>query len=187
MGKFGVGMKSRWADYCIAFVLGCLAFLLCDTGSIGYEKDVIAKNDAHVVGLKNVKAPEYKEDFATLDVGDKSLIVYWAIGISNASNFMWYNSGYPGFDYPMVIEICKESINYFKDENYVNLTTQWGNYSYKKILDGFAYKESDNLVDKNTGNPVINFGKIGEDLVVWDKTSQIYYVYEKKKGTTIQI
>ena len=109
MGKFGVGMKSRWVDYCIAFVLGCLAFLLCDTGSIGYEKDVTVKNDAHVVELKNVKAPEYKEDFATLDVGDKSLIVYWAIGISNASNFMWYNSGYPGFDYPMVIEICKES------------------------------------------------------------------------------
>lgn len=190
MEKFGARMmnKSKKIDYCIAFILGCFILVISSTISFSQENDVSSVYcEALTIDLQDVNAPKYKEDFATLDVKDNSLVVYWAIGISESSCFMWYKSGYPGFDYPMVIEILDNYDDLILQTNEVELTTQWGVYKYEKNTEGFAYKENWLLIDCVSGKQIVNFGREGEDLVIWEKTTKRYYVFKKKEGTTIQV
>lgn len=129
------------------------------------------------VSLSDVRAPAFEEDFCTLSFDNTYLGVQWGAG---SGCIMWRESGYPGFDYPIIISTT-QAIH--ADE--VKLTVGWGKYVYKKTGDGYAYKESGNLLDKETGTTVLQWGHAKEVLVLWDESSSYYSVYDFQEGTEI--
>lgn len=131
------------------------------------------------VELGSVKPPMFCEDFATLASDGKYSSVVWGEGI-DAQNIMWSESGYPGFGYPMVVEVLTEPV--LED---VSLTTSWGEYTYSPVRGGHAFREDNNLVDIDSGKLLVRWATAEERLVLWCKSSGSYVIYSYNGGTKI--
>lgn len=142
--------------------------------SVVYNATELEMTDT--VSLSTVELPEFEEDFATLKA-DNEYPVYW--GVKDNGLVMWRRSGYPGFDYPMVIEgIATTAAN-------VSLITSWGNYDYKLVKLGYAVCNDEQLIDVNSCKEVITWWKAEEVLVLWSKVNGQYAYYVLVGGTEI--
>lgn len=130
-----------------------------------------------VVSLSCVVAPKFRDDFCTLNYDGCYQAVQWGDG---AVAIMWKESGYPGFDYPMVIEMT----NTVSSANVI-LTVSWGVYQYNKVVEGTAFCENNNLIDSDTGDALVEWCRVGEYLVIWNSVSGEYSKYVLQEGTKI--
>lgn len=155
----------------------------CDTSDITVKSTVQATSTTEVsaygeVLLEKITPPVFEEDFATLVMGNSSVPVYWG---HSDSAFVWKESGYPGFDYPIVVEMgCLIS-----ETDTVSITTGWGVYDYRLVDTGYAFAESNNLKRKTDGKFLVNWGRLGEILIVWSRNDEKYCKYELSGGTKV--
>lgn len=161
-----------------------ISLILCGCNAEKEQYDTVEETEIVAIDtvlLDDVHPPKYCDDFATLTGSSgKTTVVSWGISIIK-KNVMWNSSGYPGFGYPMIIELQSE----FPNDNIVYVTTQWGRYNYEYCYSGKAFPEDDNLVDEKTGQTLVNWGKLGEFLVLWDSATNHYQMYLLKGGTEI--
>lgn len=129
------------------------------------------------VSLNDVQAPGFEQIFASLAYDAVTYNVAWAIG---EENVMWQESGYPGFGYPMIISINREL-----PTDSCLLSVQWGEYEYKVLSSGFAFKEDGNLINADTGKTIVSWGSKEEVLVLWNAETKQYCVLGFVDGTRI--
>ena len=172
-------MKDMIFTLCIVVMISCLVSVM----DLAQDKRFLFEESTQesIVNLSGVKPPGFGEDFATLTVGDNDIPICWGIS-EDGNGFVWQASGYPGFDYPMIIEVTEE-VGVCEE---VELVTSWGYWYYKFEKSGSAFEEAEALIDKETGNELVNFGRIGEMVVVWSKNSGNYSLYCKDRGTVVQ-
>lgn len=135
------------------------------------------KTETSAVPLEEVKAPSFEEDFCTLSFDDTYWSVRWGAGTGCV---MWKESGYPGFDYPMIVSTIQPVTS-----AEVKLTLSWGEYVYYRLSAGKAFSESGNLIDKDSGEKLVDWGHSKEILILWDVNSEYYSLYEFQEGTEI--
>lgn len=162
-----------------------MTVLLCECGGVisaGVTGDHVlaVESEYGSVSLSQIHTPKYEEDFATLYSGTTTSVVHWGVG---GNSCMWSESGYPGFDYPMVIETSTNLDECLR----AYIQTQWGQYEYKYVGNGNAIKAGDNLIDLITGDPLVNWGKLGENLIVWNNETGKYVRYDLCEGTKIAL
>lgn len=176
--------RVRWCVTVLA-----LNILVCTTGCGGREEPVedaldVAPtvNPYGEIELNEVRTPDYRDDFATLSVNDNDTVVYWGDDDFRGCAIMWGESGYPGFDYPMIVELNAATCEV---GTVAKIATQWGVFVYECVGSGEAFKDNSNLVDKGTGEFLVNWGKMGEVLILWNPNDKRYSQFELKEGTEI--
>lgn len=159
------------------------AIILCCVGctkqqqvstEVATEEQIIA---TETVSLPEIAPPKFNEDFATIECDGKFMSVVWG---ADGTNVMWKESGFPGFGYPMVVQINDEP-----SSCEATITTSWGHWKYVPVSSGFAYLQSDNLIDADSGKVLINWGVSKETLILWNEESLKYVEYEYSGGTKI--
>lgn len=166
----------------ILVVVAVVAAAVAAVMSCGAEEAVVSAGAGGMesygtVPLSLVEAPQFLEDFCTLDSGSRQFAVQWGEG---SGCVMWYESGYPGFNMPMVVEGCG-----FTGGSSVTLRTSYGEFVYGRTGSGFAFKEGHTLIDLATEESVISFGRSQETLYLYDLDTLMYTVYSKEAGTDI--
>lgn len=165
-------------------IIGSVVCGLIIINSVATLSDSSAPEDADTcedtVRLSEICAPGYREDFATLTLGDSDIAILWGDNWASGRAFMWEESGYPGFDYPIIIEV---SVALYGEEAVI--VTSWGSYYYDLESSGTSYRENRNLVDEKTGEKLVQWGKLGEDLIIWNAKTKEYSKFFFKEGTKI--
>lgn len=131
-----------------------------NTESTEYENCVV---------LQDIHVPEFGEIFFLLSCNNDNICISWGIG----KNFLWYDSGFPGFGMPMIIELS-EDIQISSNDTII-LSTDYGNFEYIVYEDGTASAIDDKLVCRETLQDVIQFGINDEVLVVYCNGSKRYF------------
>lgn len=162
---------------CVAVI--ALMMLLTGCGSQKYTpgSNTEVEKEEDTVKLSEVRTPAFEEDFCTLSFDGSYLGVQWGAG---SECVMWKESGYPGFDYPMIVTTTQAV-----SADAVTLTLSWGTYLYDKVCSGFAFSEGNNLFDNNSGDALVNWAHAEEILVLWDSTTGQYAKYQLRGGTKI--
>lgn len=177
------GMKiSNKIFNCVVIVFTFVGVCSVSPVSIAEQESTGATHASEydTVSIAEINAPEFCEDFATLTVGKHDVPVYWgaASGDSNVC-IAWEQSGYPGFGYPIVIQSA------YSCESDALLVTSWGYWKYEFKNSGIAFKEGESLIDKQTGECLINWGAKSDMLILWDQESEGYKMYELVEGTKV--
>lgn len=153
-----------------------------DEAVINNSEYIMAEEStSDTVQLSEIIPPKFREDFATLSYEDQSDVLFWGDSTID-SDVVWAKSGYPGFDYPIIIT-TKTDIT----AKTVSIYVSWGMYTYSKISSGVAFKENKNLIDKETGKALVNYSKASEYLLLWCEKTKCYTMYLKTGGTEIVI
>ena len=173
-------MKSRVIGYSIGAIIGCCILSMQAQIQLSVEP-TINTQEISSVSVSDIRTPQYREDFATLEFNEQSVIVYWGCGHDANATFMWGASAYPGFEYPMIIQT-----KYTLEGNQkVSLSTQWGYFEYVLMEAGTAFQENGNLICTETGKQLVNWGRANEILVFWNDRTEQYWMFEKENGTII--
>lgn len=163
-----------------------LLFILLLTGCNRVEEDcpVTAEPTAtpvtDFVWLEDVEPPVWNERFAVLKGAADSFVVDW--GFSSGNFVMAESSGFPGFGKPILVigEGCLVADNY-------SLQTSYGSwvYSVAGSREAVINDSGDNLIDKQTGEKIINFAVSDEVLHVYDRNKESVTIAYLSSGTEV--
>ena len=144
------------------------------------DKSVMEKAGDYVY-LEFIEPPKWGEDFATIDDGEiKS--VSW--GASDDGAYFCESAGFPGFDKPIVI------VGDFSEKDQYVVQTTYGTYYYVFAKVESAKLDStgsQNLIDKNTGENLINFSISEETLYLYNPETETVISAHFDHGTEIKI
>ena len=134
------------------------------------------------VWLEDVEPPVWNENFAVLEGEGDSFVVDW--GSSTGNFVMAESSGFPGFGKPVLIvgECCPASGCY-------SLQTSYGKWTYTTTVtkEAVLNDKKDNLIDKLTGDKLIDFAISDEVLYIWDSESRIVTIAYLSSGTQVAV
>ncbi len=132
------------------------------------------------VQLQDVTFPVWDDVFVVMETGGQLYPVNW--GISEDGCWLTESSGFPGFDYPMLIVGTELDLS-----EEVFLQTEYGSWEYQ------LEEEEEAVFDRNVENAislrdeegVVNFNQGLEVLYIMDLDSSEIYSYQKVGGTVI--
>ena len=131
--------------------------------------------------IDQIDPPVFDERFAVLYAGSIVESVAWGVG-KTYSSFIWDNSGYPGFGYPIVIQVgfCD-----FSGIESCTLKTAYGQYYYEFEGAFEVLVENNRLCDKKTGTDVLTGTK--EKLYLYNAVTDTVFTFRLTEGTEIRI
>lgn len=162
------------------FVIVCALSMML-VSSCGTEDTInseVKESTENFVYLEDVTPPKYGERFITV-VAEKSFTASWGFG----DNYVWSQSGYPGFGYPIVIEVEND----FSEESLI-LTTLWGEYHYK-LVDAFecVVSEDGSLLNYDNGKSVVDFSRMSDKLFIMCRETKLCATYKMVSGTEVRV
>ena len=154
-----------------SFSLGCSSEQQVESSEIVQEQ-----ND--YVLLNSVEPPRYGERFITV-IADNSFTASWGYGV----NYVWSQSGYPGFGYPIVIEME----NNFNEDS-LKLVVSWGEYNYELVNTcECIVSEDGSLLNYNTGECVVDFNRMSDRLFIMCRETKSCATYKLISGTEVRV
>lgn len=137
-------------------------------------------NSDGCVALKDVDPPVWNSVFASVSVNGQCHSIDWGTG---DDWIMTGNSGYPGFNHPMLVVTNGEQV-----ANCVELVTNYGRYVYecgRKCVGAVLSDNGKNLIKKDTGQDLVNFSASGETLWFYNPKRKEAVSAEFKHGTSV--
>lgn len=131
------------------------------------------------VSLDEIAFPTYSNTFFRLHCGTESFDVSWGTRGENRA-FCWEESGFPGFDVPIIIE-CDT----IPQTSAIILETAYGRYSYAKLSEEDCFEENRNLFSKESGESLIPYGKAEEQVFLWCAGAEKVLVFGLAGGPKI--
>lgn len=132
--------------------------------------------------INTIEAPAFYDKFCTLLYSNVSHDVYWGSSEIAGSFVMWYESGYPGFSMPLVIEGER-----LTETDLVTLQTDYGKYVYRLVESGVAHSENHTLVDTNSERILTNYGIADEILFLYDNKTHHFWKLELCEQTYVNV
>ena len=149
----------------------------CSTDQQIESSEIIQEQDDFVL-LSSVEPPKYGERFMTV-IANESFTSSWGYG----DNYVWSQSGYPGFGYPIVIEVE----NNFNEDS-LKLVVSWGEYNYELINNyECVISEDGSLLNYNTGESVVDFNRMSDMLFVICRETKCCATYKLISGTEVRV
>lgn len=170
--------------YVYLFIIFWLSLCACskevDTSECASStQEVLESNHFGEVSLSDVPFPRYGSAFLRLYGASVSFNVSWG-ELGSESAFCWVESGFPGFDVPIIIE-CNTEI----EASAIILETTYGKFTYSWVDKKDCFEENRNLIDKETGNRLIDFGVAVEKVFLWFPEKGYVGVYQFVDGTKV--
>lgn len=163
------------------------------TESVVESESYHLANDS--VNLYDVKPVTFGERIGDLVCNGETTTIYWGVDPDDVSPVMSKDSGYPGFDEPLIIAGNLDSLNFLdslkSDNSYLWLYTDYGIYKYRvknlyvanKGMDEHSYfdvQTQESIIDLNSGKEIL--------YVVCQQQGSFFIVEsEKVDGTQIII
>lgn len=146
---------------------GCLAsLLLCGCGNVvdTVQESVVSDNTVMI----ETQIPQIGTWVFCVSDDEDLVDVTYGYG----ENYLWVESGLPGFDYQMVVE------GFLPLSEHICITTDYGEYNYDLIKECLASESGHTLSEGTTR--LTNFGKKDEIVWFWDgKNCRGYRKYDK--------
>lgn len=159
-------------------LLVCITTLLSACGEESKVDSTEKVEPSDFVYLESVKPPKFGERFITV-IAERSFTVSWGLG----DNYVWSQSGYPGFGYPVVIEVENE----FREESLI-LTVSWGEYNYQLVnVFECTVSEDGSLINYDNGKSVVDFNRMSDRLFVMCRETKLCAEYKLVSGTEIKV
>ena len=126
------------------------------------------------VSIKDVDIPTIGNVCFTLNNGDLWLDVTYGLG----TDFLWVESGLPGFGYEMVVE---SPLEFCTDDVFVKC--DYGDYTYVYEGSIFVEKAGSSLI--SDGKAITNFGELNELLFLLCTTNNKAMIYKLSNGPIV--